>query len=266
MDIVNFILLDAGVTVLIVILVLFIHFKWTKYTAKNVEERVKRENQRRMDEFREAVIDSNKSRVNQFAKSFNSTVLKNTHQKELIETFSKLRNIIKDDLYTTMDKVQSCRIALYLLHNGQKSSAGISFIKVSCIGERIKIGSGIKEQISNHSNLPINIFDNMLDKLIENGKYLIMNDEETMQTARSQFISSSKIKYSYAVSIYDTSNNILGFVLAEFDHIYTKNTSEEEYEALKNFCARISPILSFTEYADMTVKASSNNNQHNSQD
>jgi hypothetical protein len=106
----------------------------------------------------------------------------------------------------------------------------------------------------------------MLDKLIENGKYLIMNDEETMQTARSQFISSSKIKYSYAVSIYDTSNNILGFVLAEFDHIYTKNTSEEEYEALKNFCARISPILSFTEYADMTVKASSNNNQHNSQD
>ena len=43
MDIVNFILLDAGVTVLIVILVLFIHFKWTKYTAKNVEERVKRE-------------------------------------------------------------------------------------------------------------------------------------------------------------------------------------------------------------------------------
>ena len=153
-----------------------------------------------------------------------------------------------------MSRTGACRTALYLLHNGQKSASGVSFIKVSCVGERALVGSGIKEQIVNHSNMPINIFDNMFEKLIENGKYIIMNDAETANSSRSQFLSSPKVHYSYAVSIYDNSNNILGFVLAEFDRAYNKHESDEEYAILKEFADKIGPILSFTEYTDLTLE------------
>ena len=95
------------------------------------------------------------------------------------------------------------------------------------------------------------ILDNMIENLVDNGKYIVMNDEETMQTARSQFISSSKIRYSYMVSIYDYTNNMLGFVLAEY--VYTKNESDKEYAALKELADKIAPILSFSEYSKLTL-------------
>ena len=97
------------------------------------------------------------------------------------------------------------------------------------------------------------LLDNMIENLVDNGKYIVMNDEETMQTARSQFISSQKIRYSYMVSIYDYTNNMLGFVLAEYDHVYTKNESDKEYAALRELADKIAPILSFSEYSKLTL-------------
>ena len=97
----------------------------------------------------------------------------------------------------------------------------------------------------------------MLEKLIENGKYIIINDEETMATAKSKFISNHKIRYSTAISIYDRTNNILGFVLAEFDHGYVKAQVDAESAELKKFADKISPLLSFSEYADLTIRNTS---------
>lgn len=182
------------------------------------------------------------------------------NREELLNTFARIRDVIKDDLYSAMKSTNACRTALYLFHNGVKSTNGIHLLKVSCIGEKTLIGSGIQEQILNHSNMPINLFDNMFEKLTEHGKYIIINDDETMNSARGKFISAAKIRYAIATAIYDNSNRILGFILAEFDHNYTKNISDAEFNELKKLSDKIAPILSFSEYADLTLQNTGSNN------
>ena len=79
------------------------------------------------------------------------------NKEELLNTFTRLKKVIKEDLYSTMKITGASRTALYLFHNGTRSTQGISFVKVSCIGEKIVVGSGIKEQILSHANLPVNM-------------------------------------------------------------------------------------------------------------
>jgi hypothetical protein len=122
---------------------------------------------------------------------------------------------------------------------------GVSIIKVATTGGTNKTVTGLYA-----GDGDVNLSSS---KKMDNGKYIVMNDEETMQTARSQFISSSKIRYSYMVSIYDYTNNMLGFVLAEYDHVYTKNESDKEYAALRELADKIAPILSFSEYSKLTL-------------
>ena len=263
--------LQAQYGIMFLIVIAIIATALVLYVRRNnrlMRELLNKQNHEDFQEFKETIINMNKGLVDEIVE-----VLKDDggdhlypdkqeklrdHQEELLNTFAKLRRVIKDDLYATMNNTGACRTALYLFHNGTRSTEGISFLKISCIGERTLIGSGVKEQILNHSNMPVNIFDNMDDKLIENGRYVVMNDTKTMQTSRAQFISASKIRYSQAVGIYDSSNNILGFVLAEFDHAYNKTTSDTEYGIIKEFTKKISPILSFSEYADLTLKTTIN--------
>ena len=232
-------------------------FFYIKYTNKKMLSQFKKEKED-LKESLEASHENMLRNISSFFETGDSNILSREamykkHHEELLNTFQKLGLIIKDDLAKTMSDTGACRVALYLLHNGQRSSLGIDFVKVSCVGEKILIGSGVKEQIINHSNLPLNIFDNMLEKLIENGRYIVMNDSETMATARAQFISSPKIKYAQEVAIYDSGNNILGFILAEYDHIYNKPISDTEFAAIKELAIRIAPILSFSDYIELTL-------------
>lgn len=173
---------------------------------------------------------------------------------KLYAIFNKIKKATGDNLYTIMMGIKASRVAIYLFHNGTKTSSGFDFLKVSCVGEKIVIGSGIKEKILNHSNMPVNVLDNMCDVLFSSGRYIIHNDESTMSTAKSQFISSNKIQYSQAVCLYDADNNIIGFVLAEFDHSYLKKTCDEEYERLKSLSNELAPIFSYSDYANLTLK------------
>lgn len=264
-------LMQYCIIFLIVIIIAIIGLVlYIKRNNRLMSELLNEQNHEDFQEFKETIANMNKGLVDEIvdvlkddgehSHSDKQEKLKD-HQEELLNTFAKLRRVIKDDLYATMHHTGACRTALYLFHNGTRSTEGISFLKISCIGERTLVGSGVKEQILNHSNMPVNIFDNMYDKLIENGRYVVMNDEKTMQTSRAQFISASKIRYSQAIGIYDSSNNILGFVLAEFDHVYNKAASDTEYAVLKDFTKKISPILSFSEYADLTLKTKTENNK-----
>ena len=172
----------------------------------------------------------------------------------LYAIFNKIKKATGDNLYNVMIGIKASRVAIYLFHNGTKTSSGFDFLKLSCVGEKIVIGSGIKEKILNHSNMPVNILDNMCDVLFNSGRYIIHNDESTMNTAKGQFISSNKIEYSQAVCLYDSDNNIIGFILAEFDHSYLKKTCDEEYERLKSLSNELAPIFSYSDYANLTLK------------
>ena len=178
---------------------------------------------------------------------------------KLFDIFKKINDSTTNDLFKIMTEIKACRTAIYLFHNGTKSLSGFDFIKISCVGEKIQIGTGIKERIVNHSNMPINIFDNMYNKLLETGRYIIINDEETMNTAKSHFISSPKVLYSQAVCIYDADNNVIGFILAEFDHVYSKLLADTEYESLQTMSKNLVPLFSYTNYANLTIIKSPNN-------
>ena len=228
---------------------------YIQQSNQKIKAQLKQQQEEELESFKSTIHQMNRDTIKNIAELVANSRSEelNDHHTELLNTFSRLRTIIKDDLYNTMNNTDSCRTALYLLHNGQRSTTGISFIKVSCVGERTLVGSGIKEQIINHSNMPINIFDNMLVKLMENGRYVIMNDEETMQSARSQFISAPKVMYSQAVSIFDSNNNILGFILSEYDHSYNKPTADDEYKAIRKLTVKISPILAFSDYINLNT-------------
>ena len=175
---------------------------------------------------------------------------------ELSQIFNKIKQIAGDDLYKILMKTNACRTAIYLFHNGTRAShGGFNFIKFSCVGEKCLSGSGIKEQIFHHSNIPVNIFDDMYETLMETGRYIFIRTADgVMNTSKSKFISTSKIQYSQAVCIYDSKNIALGFILAEFDHPYDTHIANEEYEELLELCKRLKPLFSFTDYVELTTK------------
>lgn len=175
------------------------------------------------------------------------------NMNKIFKTFNKLSEAIKNDLSEALKKTNSCRLALYLFHNGTKSIQGLSFVKMSCVGEKIVIGSGIKSQMINHAGLMINLFDDTFSTLIDNGKYIIINNESITDVQKEKFISNDRVRYSIAVCIYDNNNNTLGFVLAEFNHPYTKELSDKETGYLYEFAEKIAPLLSFSEYANIAV-------------
>jgi len=173
---------------------------------------------------------------------------------KLIEIFHRIKSIANDDLYSNMGAAKACRIAIYLFHNGTKTFNGLSFLKISCVGEKMLSGSGIKERIVKHTNMSVNILDDMYEEIVNNGRYLIINNEtDADESSEQEFISSNKIKYAQLVCIYDAENNALGFISAEFDHEYNKTIADEEFEILKDFSNKLSPVLSFTNYAELTV-------------
>lgn len=175
-------------------------------------------------------------------------------ERTLFNTFLKLRNAIRENCITTMNDVGAARLAIYLLHNGTCSTHGINFFKMSCICEKIAVGSGVRERMIEHTNIPINLFDEMIDKLITNDRYIIMNNEDIHNTNHKIFISADKIKYTQLIAIYDINNNMLGFVVAEMAHTYSKDVADKEKESLDELVKQLVPVLSYSEYA--TIKTS----------
>lgn len=172
-------------------------------------------------------------------------------EKALFGTFLKLRGAIKENCVSAMNKINAARLAIYLLHNGVYSTHGINFFKMSCICEKVAVGSGVRERMIEHTNIPINLFDEMIDKIITNNRYIIMNNDAVQSTNHKIFISSDKIKYAQLIAIYDVNNNMLGFVLAEMDHSYTKDSADKEKECLDELVKQLVPVLSYSDYITM---------------
>lgn len=173
--------------------------------------------------------------------------------KNLINIFIKLREAIKENCVGSMNKIGAARIAIYLFHNGVRSTHGISFFKLSCICEKVAIGSGIRERMIEHTNIPINLFDDMIDKLITYNRYIIMNNDETQESNHKMFISADKIKYTQLIALYDINNNMLGFVAVEIDRPYSKDEADREKEILDELVKQLVPVLSYSDYFSIKI-------------
>lgn len=176
-----------------------------------------------------------------------------TKDQDLMNIFIKLRESMQDYCKNTMDAIHVDRLAIYLFHNGTHSTHGIKFFKLSCICENVKIGSGIREHSIEHSNVPLNLFDTMIDELLKNGEYTIINNEELKNSNHRIFISSDKIKYAIAEAIFDKNNVILGFVLIESSKDYNEETVKEQKQELSKLVYQISPVLIYGDYIDINI-------------
>ena len=181
----------------------------------------------------------------------NNTKEKVTTEKNLMNIFVKLRNSIRENCVTAMTSIGAARIAIYLFHNGTRSSHGVSFFKMSCICEKVAVGSGVRERMMEHTNIPINLFDEMIEKLINYDRYIIINDENAQESNHKIFISADKISYVQLVTIYDINNNMLGFVSAEMDKDYSKDDVDAEKKVLDELVKQLVPVLSYSDYISM---------------
>lgn len=234
--------------ILVIVLIAFITNKMNESNKKILDSVAVS-----MDEYKKELQDQNnilvKQLMDQVDQESNTSEKKN--EKELFNTFLKLRNAIKENCDITMNKVGAARLAIYLLHNGTYSTHGISFFKMSCICEKVAVGSGVRERMIEHTSIPINLLDNMIDTLIENNRYIIMNDETLDNSNHKIFVSSSKINYTQLIAIYDINNNMLGFVAAEMDKPYSKDSADVEKEHLNELVRQLTPVLSYSDYVSM---------------
>ena len=172
----------------------------------------------------------------------------NNPGKTFMNTMVKLRTATKENCIAAMNEIDAARIAVYLFHNGTKSTSGMHFFKMSCMCEKVAIGSGVRERMMEHTNIPINLFDEMFEKLNTYNRYIIMNDKNVNDTSHKIFISADKIKYAQLIALYDINNNMLGFISAEMSTSYSKESADEEKKVLDELSKQLTPVLSFSEY------------------
>ena len=177
--------------------------------------------------------------------------------EDLQTTFNRINHTIKDYCRKCMDEIHAQRLGIYLFHNGTYSFNGIHFFKMSCICERVVIGSGTRERAIEHSSIPLNFFDDMIVGLIDNGYYTIIHPNDPAELEASNlkiFFSSSKIKFVHTVAIYDNDNNIIGFVLVEMMKDYTDELIEEQQPIIEDLISKITPVLLFSEYTNQKTE------------
>ena len=241
---------EYGPFVVILAIFLYVFYMMIKSMNKSLNN-FQQHSIKNDEDYRTLIAEQNKAMMEQLISEH--SLEKPKLEKDLLDTFVRLKDSIKDYCKLTMDKVMADRLAIYLFHNGSHSTHGINFFKMSCICEKVLIGCGIRERSIEHSNIPITLFDDMVDNLITNGYFVIHNDENVANTNRRIFISGKRIKYVQCVSIFDEDNNMLGFVLSESSKEYNEEQAEKEREELKVLSNQIMPILSYSDYVNTTL-------------
>lgn len=182
---------------------------------------------------------------------------KNYDEKNIVKIFVKLNKTFKLDCRKYSEKANADRIGIYVFHNGTHSSHGLPFFKVSCISEWIRHGCGITTHIQDCSGVPLAMFDDIIERIYSYGFVIVDNyydDEDGLPRSSSYIESSSfflekdKAKTAIFCAIYDSYDNILAFVLAEYVDRVDMEKIDDYIDDLREFCARIRPALEFSDY------------------
>lgn len=165
-------------------------------------------------------------------------------EKSIVELFVKLNSIFKGLCEKLSNETDSSRSAIYVFHNGSQSSHGLPFFKMSCICEYIPKGSIINSKAKEHTNLPLNIFDTIINDLFYNGVHEINKNTES-DPDDLLFIKDTKIVYCIFITIYDSSNNIMGFIVNGYNDKKPENIQEVK-EKMINLAEKVKPVIEFT--------------------
>lgn len=171
------------------------------------------------------------------------------NEKNIVEIFVKLNDILKVECQTTSRNTKSDRTSVYVFHNGTHSSHGMPFFKMSCICEWINKGAASNTKLSEHTNMTLNLFDPIVTNLYKNGEFVINSEQET-EPSNLLFIKGTKIQTIIFIAIYDDDNNIMGFVANDYNSKTPLNFEEIKAE-MQLLCDKVKPVLEFSNYQDI---------------
>lgn len=180
----------------------------------------------------------------------NSHVLESHKQHEernIVNIFMELNKTLKSACDRIMRKTNSDRTAIYVFHNGTHASHGLPFFKITCICETISKNSNVNVKISEHSSVPISMFDSIVMNLFYNSEHYI-NINETSDPAEIVFLHDTKIKECFFVPIYDDDNNMMGFVFNGYNTIDENRNVEEEKEYLVDLARMAQPVIEYSKF------------------
>jgi transcription initiation factor IIE alpha subunit len=139
------------------------------------------------------LIDQNNKFINELTESVPQ---KNYEEENIVEIFTKLNEVFKDECKKINEKTSSSRTAIYVFHNGSVASHGLPFFKMTCVSEWISRGSGFQEQMSKHTNLNLALFGSLIEELYNTGVFLIRKcSNEELEPFTYVFMSEKPLFY-----------------------------------------------------------------------
>lgn len=218
-----------------------------------------------LDKFTNSSTNANnvemKKTVEEFKKSIKKSInqantkdLKNKnnsqedYHKNIVGAYINVSMAFKDASRAALNKIGCDRIAIYTFHNGNVSMYGLPFFKMSCIHEWTKTGVNTLRGKS-HTDLPLHLFSDFIEDLWKNGEYISEDIEKSQVIDHSikEFIAYSETKSLYITAVKNFDDIIVGFIIAEFDHVETFETDQKRHdeikEAMDEMSLKVSPIL-----------------------
>lgn len=192
--------------------------------------------------------------LEQTKKDDDSAEKRDYDEKNIVEIFYKLNSYLKSECRKFLTKTECDRIGIYVFHNGTVASHGLPFFKVSCICESIKRGSGISTHIADSTNLPLTIFDDIIEKLYTEGTVVVRNTVDGAFQSESFFLDKDKAATALFSVVYDNEDNTMAFVLGEYKAELSNEEINQDLEINRDLCARLKPVLEFSEYQKLNSR------------
>lgn len=205
------------------------------------------------------IMDQQKQLLDEFLKN-EKNMSQQSHpvkEKNIVEMFIKIDDSIRSILKNIKNDIHSDRISVYVFHNGIYSSHGLPFFKTSCVSEVFGKNCGISKKVIEHSGLSLSLFHNSISHLYQHGSVVIpkVEDIKCVYPVIFSILDRENIKSGAGVAIYDSDNNILGVLIAEF--VEDKSDQIENItKKLIKYTGALSPIL---EYSDFQHFSDTNN-------
>lgn len=177
---------------------------------------------------------------------------KKEEHKDLVKIFLKINDALKPECTSLQREIDCDRLAIYVFHNGQRSSHGFPFIKTSCISEYLHTGSGLVGEMKNQTGIPLGMLDELIQSLYNNSEFIV-NDPEALKEQDPMsygFICSQKLNCAILIGVYDDDGEMIGFVLSSFKNILPIEEINLKKRSIIEFTLKIKPVLQLSDFTN----------------
>ena len=139
------------------------------------------------------------------------------NRKDLVGAFVSYRANFKAETKKVINKLRCDRASIYIFHNGNHSSYGFPFIKMTCIHEENIFGTQ-SFRGNAHVNLPLHLFTDLIESIYKDNEFAANStDIELYGDSLKEFIAHSDTKALFIEGIRDEDDILAGFSVCEFD-------------------------------------------------